>query len=116
MGAGAQADRTGVPVAQIRSPSAAAAAAAAPRSRSSCSRSWAGARTRRRFHLNLVLGELTADQIAKGCAGKTGDPCPGGFRHPGVRVDEKVFLLDADRRWARCAYPPIIARQQAHRK
>jgi hypothetical protein len=43
------------------------------------------------------LGELTASQIAKGCAGKTGDPCAGGFRHPGVRLDEKVLLLDADR-------------------
>ena len=44
---------------------------------------------------NLVLGELTADQVAQGLAGKTGNPGSGGFWRPRMRVDEEVFLLDA---------------------
>jgi hypothetical protein len=42
-----------------------------------------GVGTWRRFYFDLVLGELTADQIAKGCASKTATRAPAGS---GIRV------------------------------
>ena len=73
-----------------------------------------GVRAWRRLHFDLFLGELTADQVAQGLAGKTGNPGSGGFWRPRMRVDEEVFLLDAHR-CAHCAYLSIIARQQAQK-
>jgi hypothetical protein len=102
----------------MRSPWDAAAAPAPARSRSNCSRSPAasahgGVRAQRRLHLDLVLRELTADQIAQSRGGNTGHSGTGRCRRPALGADEQILLLDAHRRCAPRVHTSIIARRDA---
>jgi hypothetical protein len=59
-----------------------------------------GVSARRCLNLDLILGELSGDQIAEACGRPSKNPCAGWLQGSVDRVDEKEFLLDPHR-WCR---------------
>ena len=70
-----------------------------------------GIRAWRRLHLDLILGELTADQIAQGLARDPDNTGPGRLRRPGLQVNKKVLLLNPHQWHGQCLIRRSARRQ-----